>query len=98
MFSILLEKEIENLEKKVIKAQGTTCKICGINLNDIYGEEIANSYIEVHHIKPLYLGEQEVNIDDLVTVCPNCHKMLHRNNDVNITIDDLIRAVNKYKI
>jgi len=57
------------------------CKICGLNFEKLYGEIGAN-FIEAHHTKPLALiNEGElVSIKDLIPVCSNCHRMLHRNN------------------
>ena len=52
------------------------CEICKFNFFDIYGEE----FIEAHHIKPVCeLKDNEITkIEDLVMVCSNCHRMLHR--------------------
>ncbi|MGE7935135.1 HNH endonuclease [Viridibacillus arvi] len=56
-----------------------------------YGEQ-GKDYIEVHHVKPLSTLEKEVVIDpekDLVTVCVNCHRMIHRRKDDILTIEEL---------
>ncbi|MFV0516960.1 MAG: HNH endonuclease [Aminipila sp.] len=57
--------------------------VCGFNFEEYYGE-LGKGYIEVHHIKPLSKNNgKEVEIDplnDLICVCPNCHRMLHRLN------------------
>lgn len=63
-----------------IAAHGVTCKVCGFNFENVYGE-IGAGFINVHHITPVSkIGEGYlVNpVDDLVPVCPNCHAMLHR--------------------
>ncbi len=41
---------------------------------------LGEDYIECHHTKPVseYLVEQSTNINDLILVCSNCHRMLHR--------------------
>lgn len=66
---------------KAIKIHGRICKICGFNFDDVYGKEISVGYIEIHHISPLSQGEQVVNpAKDLMPVCANCHRMLHRKN------------------
>lgn len=76
--------------KEAIRLQGHKCKICGFDFDEVYGKELADSYIEVHHIKQLANGEQEVNpAKDLLPVCANCHRMLHRKKNGNTTIDDL---------
>lgn len=59
---------------------GYKCQICGCDLSECYGE-IAEHFIEVHHINPLYSYDSAKRINpitDLLPVCPNCHAMLHR--------------------
>lgn len=55
------------------------CEICEFDFSLKYGN-IGNDFIEAHHIKPISeLKENEkTKVDDLVMVCSNCHKMLHR--------------------
>jgi putative restriction endonuclease len=45
----------------------------------VYGE-IGRDFIEAHHTKPVAsLEENErVTVEDLLAVCSNCHRMLHR--------------------
>jgi predicted HNH restriction endonuclease len=57
------------------------CMICGFNFERTYGKLGAN-FIEAHHTKPLSLlkkGEL-ISTKDLVALCSNCHRMLHRTN------------------
>lgn len=58
---------------------GYRCAVCGFDFYETYGE-IGKNFIHIHHLKPLadLGGEQEVAVDDLRPVCPNCHAMLHR--------------------
>lgn len=63
-----------------IEANGCSCKICGFNFNDTYGE-LGQDYIHVHHIVPISTIGEEYVINpktDLIPVCPNCHAMLHK--------------------
>lgn len=55
-----------------------TCQICGFNFEKFYGERGKN-FIEVHHLKPLasYDKEHDVRLEDLVSLCSNCHSMIH---------------------
>ncbi|MDQ6960960.1 MAG: HNH endonuclease [Mariprofundaceae bacterium] len=55
------------------------CIICGFNFEDVYGK-IGKLFIEAHHIKPIKDMKEntEVTISDLIPVCSNCHRMLHR--------------------
>ncbi len=74
-----------------IEIHGLTCAVCGFNFKEMYGD-LGHGFIEVHHISPLNLFECETTIDpekDLITVCSNCHRMLHRNKGNSPLIDEL---------
>lgn len=76
--------------REAIRIQGHKCKICGFDFNQVYGEETADNYIEVHHVKQLAEGEQAVDpARDLLPVCANCHRMLHRRKENNVSIQEL---------
>ena len=73
-----------------MSVHGTSCKACGLNFEKTYGE-IGRDFIHVHHVVPVSSLGPDYNIDpvrDLVTVCPNCHSMLHRRNPP-LDIDEL---------
>ncbi len=75
-----------------IREHGLTCMICGFNYGDTYGE-LGEGYIEVHHIVPLSSRDEEVTVDprtDMVCVCANCHRMLHRFKNRIIGIEEMI--------
>ena len=65
------------------KAQLTdfSCSICGFSFEDAYGE-LGRGFIEAHHIIPIStLTEQtRMSTNNLIAVCSNCHRMLHRKN------------------
>ncbi len=83
------ERNINNRDE-AIRLQGHKCKICGFDFNEVYGEELAENYIEVHHIKQLADGEQTVDpAKDLLPVCANCHRMLHRKRKGNISVENM---------
>lgn len=72
--------------REAIRVHGSVCKICGFDFNATYGKDLANNYIEIHHLKPLSEGEQSVNpVRDLIPVCSNCHRMLHRRRSGNVS-------------
>lgn len=81
-----------------IEIHGLSCKVCGFNFEEVYGERGAG-YIEIHHIKPLstFSGEEvDVNPEtDLIPLCSNCHKMIHRRHDNVLTVEQLKEMVNK---
>lgn len=59
---------------------GYSCASCGLNFGRIYGERGAG-YIEVHHREPVSLMGEPRPLNpkhDLVPLCANCHRMVHR--------------------
>ncbi|QNF31064.1 HNH endonuclease [Metabacillus sp. KUDC1714] len=89
------ERSIEN-RRKAIELHGFSCVVCDFNFEETYGER-GKDFIEVHHVKPLSTikGEVEVNpVTDLVPVCSNCHRMIHRKKDQVLTIDELKGILN----
>lgn len=73
------ERNPEN-RKEAIHIHGYACQVCGFDFEKVYGE-LGKEYIEVHHIKPLYSLDEETIVNpetDLICVCSNCHRMLHR--------------------
>lgn len=78
-----------------IRIHGTKCMICGFDFEQKYGE-LGKGYIEVHHIKPLSSLEEEVVINpetDLICVCSNCHRMLHRFQKYIVSVEELQQIV-----
>jgi len=57
-----------------------SCCVCGFDFEAAYGK-IGAGYIEAHHIVPVAsLDEGAVTkLSDLVALCANCHRMIHRN-------------------
>lgn len=73
-----------------IAIHGTACLACGLEFGTKYGE-IADGFIEVHHIIPLAkMGEGYIvnPAEDLVPLCPNCHAVAHRR-DPPLTVDEI---------
>lgn len=77
---------------KCIEIHGTRCKICDMSFEETYGI-FTKDFIHVHHITPLreISDSYEVNPEtDLIPVCPNCHAMLHRQeNGIPMKVDRL---------
>jgi len=55
------------------------CYVCGFHYENLYGK-LGVAFAEAHHLIPLnkVQGPRRTHIEDLVTVCANCHRMLHR--------------------
>lgn len=66
--------------RECIEIFGYKCQVCGMDFEKKYGS-IGRGYIHVHHIVPLSKIGKGYQVDpktDLITVCANCHAMLHR--------------------
>jgi len=53
------------------------CQFCGYSVSEIVSIPIDANALEVHHLYPLQDGERETKIQDLITLCPNCHRLIH---------------------
>lgn len=69
------------------------CQICGFNYEKVYGE-IGNDYIEAHHIIPISSlnSTHKTMVNDIVLVCANCHRMLHKKRPW-ITVEELSKLI-----
>ena len=56
-----------------------TCQVCHLKFEERYGS-LGKDFAEAHHLVPLSQLRDKVKtrIEDLTTVCANCHRMLHR--------------------
>ena len=84
------------LRNKAIKIHGTTCMACGFDFGKTYGAS-GEGYIEVHHIIPLSDSGEEVEVNpitDLIVVCSNCHRMIHRKKNHTLTLEELRGQIN----
>ncbi|MPM73731.1 hypothetical protein SDC9_120713 [bioreactor metagenome] len=76
--------------KKCIDFYGYVCQCCGFSFEEKYGD-LGRAFIHVHHVVPLaeIKSAYVVNpIEDLVTLCANCHAMVHRVSPA-LTIEEL---------
>lgn len=89
------ERNPEN-RKKAIEIHGATCKICGFDFEKTYGDR-GKGYIEIHHINPLSQVDSEHPVNpktDLIPVCSNCHRMIHRKKENVLSISEIKTMVN----
>ncbi|MFV0635704.1 HNH endonuclease [Mitsuokella sp. WILCCON 0060] len=78
-----------------IKIHGTKCMACGFDFEKVYGKQ-GKDFIEVHHVKPLHEvnGEMEINPEtDLVCLCSNCHRMIHRDPHHTLSLEELKKII-----
>lgn len=82
------ERSSKNRQAKIyefkLKNKRLFCEVCGFDFEKIYGER-GKDFIEVHHNKPLFSLEAEIELNpamDLNCVCSNCHRMIHRRAEI----------------
>jgi predicted HNH restriction endonuclease len=74
-------RDLVVLAKNIFKEKNGRlfCEACGFDFEENYGE-LGKDFIEAHHTKPV--SEMSFNaktrVEDLIMVCSNCHKMIHR--------------------
>jgi 5-methylcytosine-specific restriction endonuclease McrA len=73
-----------------------TRQVCGFRFDAMYGR-LGNGFAEAHHRVPLQQlrGEVETRIEDLVTVCANCHRMLHQMSGQETDVSKLKKIVRR---
>jgi hypothetical protein len=76
-----------------------TCTVCGLYFPDHYGP-LGNAFAEAHHLVPLSKVQKCVmtKIEDLATVCANCHRMLHRMEGKHSDVAELRKVVHKKRV
>lgn len=80
-----------------IDYHGPLCKACGFDFEKTYGDH-GKSFIEIHHIEPVFqLGKPKTidPITDLVPLCSNCHSMIHRQRKQPLSLKELKSIINK---
>lgn len=79
------------------------CACCGFEFEPVYGSEL-KSCIEIHHIRPIFSYESEgldeektiaEALKNLLPVCPNCHRVIHKNHITADMIEDFISRVHR---
>lgn len=87
-----------SVRKDAIDIHGFECAACGFNFEEHYGDW-GKGFIEVHHLKPLSENkgdETETNPQtDLVVLCANCHRMVHRKKGITLSIEELKEKIKK---
>ncbi len=72
------------------------CQVCAFDFSKAYGS-LGSDFAECHHIVPLGTNKKLRNttIEDLITVCANCHRMLHRMDGKSEDINGLKKIIKR---
>jgi len=71
------------LRTHVLAVRGHCCEICGFDFVGRYGE-FAKHCVEIHHLELVSASGRHgrtTTLEDLIVVCPNCHRALHQFGD-----------------
>jgi predicted HNH restriction endonuclease len=76
------------------------CEACCFDFEKFYGEH-GKGFIEIHHQKPIFQFEEEETIQtietalkNLMPVCSNCHRMIHRKKEYPLEIETIKQKIN----
>jgi len=74
------------------------CQVCGLSFEEAYGT-LGEGFAEAHHRVPLHRlkGRTRTRLDDLSTVCANCHRMLHKMKGRRDDVERLKTIVKRHK-
>ncbi|HCD1616949.1 TPA: HNH endonuclease [Serratia marcescens] len=89
----------KKLRDEALRIHGFSCAACKFNFEEVYGS-IGEHYAEVHHMIELAKGgvRNTDPLKDLIVLCSNCHRMVHRKKDTCLTIEELKSHINKAKL
>lgn len=90
-------KIVEKKKSSFFKEHGATfCEACGFDFERRYGSR-GTGFIECHHIKPVseLLPGEKTKLDDLVLLCSNCHRMVHRSKPW-LSLEDLKSIIKEH--
>ena len=87
------------LRLAAIQHHGTRCMVCDFDFEEVYGKR-GIGYIEVHHLIPISetVKPTKVNpVTDLIVLCCNCHRMIHRYRKCILTPEELKEILSDQK-
>jgi hypothetical protein len=92
-------RKLINLKKEQYKKINgkLRCEICGLSFEEVYPKALGDDFIEAHHKIPLAQINQVIRttLDDLLLVCSNCHRMIHRTKDCEENLELLLKHFGK---
>ena len=83
---------VRDKKSQFLQAHGyLKCEVCGFRYDERYPADLAEGFIEAHHIRPLAELDTatRTTLEDLILVCANCHRMIHRTKEVERNLERL---------
>ena len=78
---------------RLVRTGKLACDVCDFDFAEKYGDQ-GKGFIEAHHIIPVSKldGLSKTKMRDLALVCSNCHRMLHRGENIR-SVEGLRRLI-----
>jgi len=83
------------LRSRAFEIYGYNCAVCEFNFEKFYGVW-GKGFGEVHHLLPLSDSDAKRETDpetDLIILCSNCHRMVHRKRGITLTVKELKKKI-----
>lgn len=82
---LVRERDPKLIAKFKASLANPRCEVCSMNFTEVYGA-LGADYIEAHHKTPVALMEEgaKTTLDDLAALCPNCHRIIHKNYPMSV--------------
>jgi len=95
----LVRERSPELARACKRRDGFRCQVCKMTFVEVYGKELGSGFAEAHHLLPLSRkrANEKTRLKDLVTVCANCHRMLHLMRGREHDLEELKRAMKKQR-
>lgn len=78
---------------QVLKIHGTSCAVCGLHYEDLYGD-LGRGYIQVHHTGSVEAQPESLDFErDFIPICENCHGIIHRSREHMVELSELRQIV-----
>ncbi|MGL4820017.1 MAG: hypothetical protein ACRC5C_08560 [Bacilli bacterium] len=84
---LTLEDEV-SMRARIVAEKGTTCSVCQFDFAEKYGE-IGELYVELYNNSDDFIDET-----NWTPVCANCHAMLVRGQEQDVTVEQLRQRLN----
>lgn len=87
---IVYERDPKN-RKRALEIHRTICVTYDFDFEKVY-DKPGMGFIEVHHTEPPSSSDEEQTVNpetELVPVCANCHRIIHRRRGRVLTIEEM---------
>ncbi len=87
------------LKARLLVERGSACELCGFDFSAIYGDLGEGLSCDIHHLQPLSnrARASETSMSGVRLLCPNCHRIAHRDGVKPIAPQMIVRAIKQAK-